>query len=398
MSESLSANTRAILLLTAPLIVGRRAPGNGAVKPLSLKREYNRLAKRLQEIERAPADLLGADAGPLLDDCLGMGDPAVDCLDRGRIEALLGRGMQLSLAVEKWRARAIWVLSRADDAYPSRLKRRLGAGAPAVLYGCGDRSFLDGGGLAVVGPRAAGEDLLRYARGIGELAAEAGRAVVSGGAKGVDRAAMSGALVAGGRGIEVLASDLAGAATQRGNRDALLDGRLILVSAYDPAARFLPGHAMERNHSVYGLADAALVVDALVGKGGTWAGAEAQLRRIHAEGRGKNAACPVYVRATLGASPGLAELEARGAIPWPNPDGREELAEVLERGGGQAAGIDAEEVPAGDSVSVSYRPKRPSPAADAAGAAQSAEASRPGPQSSIGAAGDQRKLPGLGDS
>lgn len=75
----------------------------------------------------------------MLVECLGEGDSAVESLDPGRIEALLGRGMQLSLAVEKWQARAIWVLSRADDEYPSRLKRRLGSGAPAVLYGCGCR-------------------------------------------------------------------------------------------------------------------------------------------------------------------------------------------------------------------------------------------------------------------
>lgn len=328
MSESPSANTKAILLLTAPLIVGRRAPDGRATRPLSLKREYNRLARRLAEIGRTPADLLGADAATVLAECLGAGDPAVESLDQCRIEALLGRGVQLSLAVEEWQARAIWVLSRADDAYPNRLKRCLGSGAPAVLFGCGNPSFLDDGGLAVVGPRAAGEDLLAYARGVGELAAEAGRTVVSGGARGVDHAAMSGALAAGGRASGVLASDLARVATHRDNRDALLGGRLVLVSAYDPAARFLPGHAMERNHSVYGLGDAALVVDALAEGGGTRTGAVAQLADAK-----RSTACPVYVRSTLGASEGLAALEALGAVPWPNPKSPEELAEVLEQRG-----------------------------------------------------------------
>ncbi len=346
MSETLSANARAILLLTAPLIVGRRASDGRTVKPLSLKREYNRLAKRLREIERTPADLLSAAAGPVLDDCLGAADPAVGRLDRGRIEALLGRGMQLGLAVDNWRTRAIWVLSRADDAYPRRLKRRLGGGAPAVLYGCGDRSFLDDGGLAVVGPRAAGENLLGYARDVGGLAAEAGRTVVSGGARGVDRAAMSGALAAGGRAIGVLASDLARAATHRDNRDALLDGTLVLVSAYDPAARFLPGHAMERNHAVYGLADAALVVEALVDRGGTWAGARAQLERGSAR---PGHASPVYVRSTLGDSEGLLALETRGALPWPNPRGPEEFATVLDQGA-------TETVPSGDQRRLTEEP------------------------------------------
>ncbi len=323
MSKSLSPNTQAILLLTAPLIVGRGAPRDRALRPLTLKREYSVLAKRLHEVGREPADLLGAAAGPLLDECLGAGGPGLEHLERGRIESLLGRGLQLSLAVERWETRAIWVLSRADSEYPGRLKGRLGQSAPPILYGCGDRSFLNGGGLAIVGPRDAREDLLDYAREIGELAAAAGRAVVSGGARGIDRTAMGGALAVDGRSIGVVANDLARAATQRDNRDALVDGRLLLVSPYDPAARFLAGHAMERNHSVYGLADAALVVDALVGQGGTRAGAAAQLAR--------RSSCPVYVRSTRGHSDGLAALEALGALPWPNPQRPEEFGKLLEQ-------------------------------------------------------------------
>ncbi len=327
MSEPLSANAKAILLLTAPLITGRHAPGDGAAKPLSLRREYNSLAKRLHEIEREPADLLGADAGQVLSECLDADDLTVNRLEPGRIQALLGRGMQLSLAVENWSARAIWILSRADDDYPSRLKRRLGGGAPAILYGCGDRSFLNDGGLAVMGPRAAGADLLGYARMVGELAAKANRTVISGAARGVDREAMGGALAAGGRALGVLANDLARAATQRENRSALLDGSLLLVSPYDPAARFWAGQAMERNHAVHGLADASLVVEAMKGRGGTWAGAKAQLDRP--------SACPVYVRPTLAPSEGLDALKARGARPWPNPRDTEEFNDVLDHGDAQ---------------------------------------------------------------
>ena len=51
--------------------------------------------------------------------------------------------------MERWRARAIWVVTRADADYPRRLKGRLRGNSPPVLYGCGDPAFLDGGGLAV---------------------------------------------------------------------------------------------------------------------------------------------------------------------------------------------------------------------------------------------------------
>ena len=321
MTESLSPNAKAILLLTAPLIVGRGTPRDTVERPLSPKREYSELVRRLREIGREPADLIGVDALPVLDECLG---PAGPRIDRHRIEFLLGRGVQLSLAVERWQARAIWVLSRADDGYPRRLKGLLREEAPPVLYGCGERSLVDRGGLAVVGPRDVGTNLIDYAQAVGVLAARSTRAVISGAARGVDRAAMAGALTAGGWAVGVLANDLARASTHRENRDALLDGRLVLVSPYDPTARFFAGHAMERNHSVYGLADASLVVEALVDRGGTWAGATAQLDR--------RSACPVYVRSTLGHSEGLAALEAQGALPWPNPQDAEEFGAALDQG------------------------------------------------------------------
>ena len=69
---------------------------------------------------------------------------------RTRLQKLLGRGFLLSQVIERWQARAIWVVSRADAEYPRRLKTRLREDAPAVLYGCGDMALLETGGLAVV--------------------------------------------------------------------------------------------------------------------------------------------------------------------------------------------------------------------------------------------------------
>ena len=52
-----------------------------------------------------------------------------------------------------------------------------------------------------------------------------------------------------------------------------MDGRLVFISPYDPAAGFSVRHAMQRNKIIYALADAALVVASDFEKGGTWAGA-----------------------------------------------------------------------------------------------------------------------------
>lgn len=307
----LTTNTKAILLLTAPLIIGRGTPAAELLTP----GEYKIFAQRLHEIGRQPADLLGPDPATVMEESRTFIDP-------GRLQRLLARGLQLGQAVDRWRQRAIWVVSRADPEYPRRLKARLKGQAPAVLYGCGDVGAADEGGLAVVGSRHVDEELIDYALEIGSLAARADRPIVSGGAKGIDQAAMRGALEAGGRVCGVLTDSLERQVLTREHRDMVLDGRLILVSPYDPNAGFNAGHAMQRNKVVYALADASLVVSSDVDRGGTWAGAIEQLKKLRL--------VTVYVRSTGTPQRGLDALKSAGAIPWPNPATPEDLHTLLE--------------------------------------------------------------------
>jgi len=163
--------------------------------------------------------------------------------------------------------------------------------------------------------------LIEYTERVGQLVASAGRPLVSGGARGIDQAAMRGALEAGGRVTGVLADSLERKVMQREHRNMVLDGRLILISPYDPNAGFNVGHAMQRNKLIYALADAALVVSAEVDKGGTWAGATEQLDKLHL--------VPVYVRSTGTASAGLDALRKKGAQSWPTPHTAEDLDKAL---------------------------------------------------------------------
>ncbi|MBL9118060.1 MAG: DNA-protecting protein DprA [Verrucomicrobiaceae bacterium] len=310
MIEPLTPNTQAILLLTAPLIAGR---GETSRELLSLG-EYNKLALILRQKQKQPADLLSADAAELIEVC-------AQPFGRTRLDALLGRGFLLSQAVERWNARTIWVVSRADDKYPKRLKAKLKEDAPPLLYGCGDIALLEKGGLAVVGSRHVDDEIVSYTENVGRLSAEAHQSIVSGGAKGIDRAAMHGALMAGGDVAGVMADSLEKAALARENREPLMDGRLVLVSPYDPAAGFNVGHAMQRNKLIYALADAALVVTSDFEKGGTWAGAIEQLERLRF--------VPVFVRNGANAGKGNLALLSLGGNPWPNPQSGNELGRVL---------------------------------------------------------------------
>ena len=310
MSNFLSPNTQAILLLTAPLIARRRDSSIELLKPA----EYKRLARFLRDKQREPADLLVPGAVALLEE-------RPYFIDSNRLKSLLGRGFLLSQAFERWQTRAIWVVSRADAEYPRRLKLRFKEDAPPVLYGCGDVAILDTGGLAVVGSRNVDDGLVDYTESIGRLVARAKRTLVSGGARGIDQAAMRGALETGGKVAGVLADSLERAALNREHRSLLMDGQLVYVSPYDPSAGFNVGNAMQRNKLIYALADAALVVTSDYEKGGTWAGAVEQLEKLHF--------VPIYVRSNGETGKGLEALRKKGAFPWPNPDSAEAFDEAL---------------------------------------------------------------------
>ena len=309
--QKLSVNTKAILLLTAPLIAGRGSSESDILTP----GEYNRLARHLHAMQCEPADLLSQESGNLYRACQ-------DVVDAKRMQSLLGRGFLLSQVVEHWQARAVWVVSRADAAYPRRIKARLRDSAPALLYGCGDVNVLETGGLAVVGSRHVDNELIDYTMAAGQLAARAGRTVISGGAKGIDQAAMRGALEAGGKVIGVLAERLEKSAMNREHRNQIIDGRLVLISPYDPGAGFNVGHAMQRNKLIYALGDASLVVSSDINKGGTWAGATEQLDKLKL--------VPVYVRSTGFSSKGLDALRSKGALPWPEPHSADAFDAVFE--------------------------------------------------------------------
>lgn len=300
MSLQISANCQAILLLTAPLMVGK----NGIRAELLKQGEYSDLTRFLVQEGFQPSDLLSPQSPALRQ--------AENLFGPGRITRLVGRGFQLAQALDYWSARSIWVVSRADARYPKRIKSRLKQDAPPIMYGCGDPDLVDNGGLAVVGSRDADDEMLSYAQRAGERAASAGRGLISGGAKGVDSAAMDGAEALGGIVCNVMAEGLAQAAISRRFRDGLQERRTLLISPYDPSAGFNVGHAIARNKFIFALADVGLVVNSDLERGGTWAGAIEQLRKLHF--------VPLYIRSSGNRSAGLDALLREGALPWPEPE------------------------------------------------------------------------------
>lgn len=309
--QALSADTEVVLLLCGRFGGERQEP----FQPLSA-RDYGELAKWLNARSLRPSDLMSA-----------MGSEHFQSLheaklERKRIEFLMGRGTAMALALERWSRGGLWVISRGDPEFPKRLKRQLKHTAPPLLYGAGQKELLDIGGLAIIGSRDATETALDFTRDIAAKCAKEGMGVVSGGARGVDAAAMQGATDAGGYTIGVLANDLLKTCVNRQNRLGLQEGRLVLVSPFYPEAGFSPGNAMARNKYIYTLAERALVIDSALGSGGTWEGALENLSQKWV---------PLYVR-TPGSGPGNAALVEKGGTAFTFRVGDSEtLVEFFER-------------------------------------------------------------------
>lgn len=305
---SVSPNTQAVLLLTAHFAKTRKK----AVKPLTSK-EWGRFALWLKEKSLTPEQLMMRQPGELLN---GWSDKMIT-LDR--IEGLMDRGSALALAMEKWLRAGLWVMTRSDLDYPPRLKKHLGTDSPAILFGCGNRALLNTGGLAVVGSRNATEPNLAYSRDLGALAAGKGYSIVSGGARGVDEAAMLGALEAEGTVIGVLADNLLRTCSTARYRKYLVANNLVLISTFYPEAGFNAGNAMQRNKYIYFLSDAAMVVHSGK-KGGTWSGALENVKKKWV---------PLWVKRMSDSKAGNAAIVRAGGIWAPESVGEIDFSSLF---------------------------------------------------------------------
>ncbi|MDJ0556238.1 MAG: DNA-processing protein DprA [Microcoleaceae cyanobacterium MO_207.B10] len=310
LNHVLSPDAQVILLLCASFGQNR----NIQPQPLTLS-EYNRLAKVLIENKLRPGDLLSAKG---LDILSKIND---EKLNYERLVVLLERGGILAITLEKWVNQGLWIITRSDQNYPIKLKRNLQHLAPAIIYGVGNVELLGKGGLAIVGSRDINEEENEYTKRIGKVCASQGINVISGGAKGIDQEAMLGTLEAGGTVVGVLADSLNKASVSKKYRDSIRDGKLTLISTYDPNAGFNVGNAMGRNKYIYGLSDYALVVSSSFNKGGTWAGATEVLNKYQH--------IPVFVKMQGRVKEGNKALLDRGAKSFPEAPWNKDLKQFL---------------------------------------------------------------------
>jgi DNA processing protein len=158
------------------------------------------------------------------------------------------------------------IVTLADDSYP-RLLLEIPE-PPPLLYAEGALELLQRPSLAVVGSRNATAQGERNAESFAQALSDAGFAIVSGLALGIDAAAHRGGLAGGASTIAVLGT---GIDIRYPRRNALLAGQIaargLLVSEFPlgtpPAASNFP----RRNRLISGLAQGCLVVEAALASG-----------------------------------------------------------------------------------------------------------------------------------
>ena len=187
----------------------------------------------------------------------------------GRIVGLLEDKVALLRYCKRAAAAGAIPVPRVSENYPAILRHRLGLDAPGCLWVKGDVSILNTPAVALVGSRDIREENRAFAEAVGYQAAVQGLTLVSGNARGADRAAQEACLRAGGRVISIVADELSGKSERR---------NVLYVSEEDFDAPFSAQRALSRNRCIHALGRMVFVAQADLHKGGTWDGTVKNLR------------------------------------------------------------------------------------------------------------------------
>ncbi|MCD4686915.1 MAG: DNA-protecting protein DprA [Anaerolineae bacterium] len=188
------------------------------------------------------------------------------------LRAVQGVGPKLAAAIQAidldrtradiaaWQTDGIAVLHRDAAGYPAALRDL--DGAPPVLFQCGTQTPADARAVAIVGTRRPRPESRRVAHQIATALAEQGWTVISGLAAGIDTAAHTGAVDAGGRTLAVLGC---GVHVVYPPENASLAARICangaLLSETHPDASPQTPTLVARNRLISGLSRAVVVVE-----------------------------------------------------------------------------------------------------------------------------------------
>jgi DNA processing protein len=187
----------------------------------------------------------------------------------GRILGLLAQEDLLDHYLSRGHRLDCVPITRITEQYPLLLRHRLGTDSPGTLWAKGDLSILKTPAIALVGSRELNPQNYAFAEAVGRHAARQGLTLVSGNARGADRAAQEACLSCGGRVISIVADEL----WKHHRREHLL-----YLSEEDYDSPFSAQRALSRNRCIHTLGQLVFVAQSALEKGGTWDGTAKNLR------------------------------------------------------------------------------------------------------------------------
>ena len=185
-----------------------------------------------------------------------------------RILSLLEQEDMLDAYLAKAAAWSCVPITRVSDHYPQILRQRLGLDSPGCLWARGDVEILNTPAISLVGCRELLAPNREFAEAVGYQAAEQGLTLVSGNARGADRAAQEACLKAGGRVVSIVADGL--------NRVPARNMLYLSEDGFDE--EFSAQRALSRNRCIHALGRMVFVAQSDLQKGGTWSGTVKNLR------------------------------------------------------------------------------------------------------------------------
>ena len=226
--------------------------------------------------------------------------------------------------VELLAQKGFHILTTFNENYPRALKSTLSLHEiPLVLFYAGNLEILELISVAIIGSRNATDESLEFTRLAAQYLSEQGANVISGNARGVDRAALEGAINSIGWTTLILPEGILklSKAQMRMLQPKIESGNVLLMSQFHPNAQWVVSRAMDRNKLVTGLAQVVIVAESNT-QGGTWEAAHGALKQSR----------PLYVRQSNLPTllPGNNELLKQGGrlLYWPIENNEEELSSI----------------------------------------------------------------------
>ena len=180
-----------------------------------------------------------------------------------RIVELMGQQYLLEYYLSKGHKNHCVPLTRITQGYPLRVRDALGDDSPGCLWAKGNISLLETPCISLVGSRELREENRAFAQEVGIQAAKQRYTLVSGNARGADKAAQDACLAAGGSVICVVADSLE---KQKAN------DRILYLSEDGFDCAFSSVRALSRNRVIHSLGEATFVAQASLHRGGSWDG------------------------------------------------------------------------------------------------------------------------------